>query len=28
MNNYVGGAIWIGIVADFLWHIPLAAGPA
>ena len=28
MNNYVGGAIWIGIVADFLWRVPLAAGPA
>ena len=26
-NNYVGAAVWAGIVAEFTWRIPLSAAP-
>jgi 4-hydroxybenzoate polyprenyltransferase len=26
LNNWVGAAIWVGIVAEFMWRIPLFAG--
>jgi hypothetical protein len=26
LNNWLGAAIWAGIVAEFAWRIPLFAG--
>ena len=27
-NNWIGAAVFAGIVADFVWYLPLFSGPA